>query len=58
MKITGDGDGNEDWFIHIVFRLIQKTEDLEHLMNDEVTDINNMLKTINNLQVYIIDGET
>ena len=32
-------------------RLMKKTEDLEHVMNDEVTDINEMIKTINKLQV-------
>jgi len=31
-------------------RLIKKTEDLEHLMNEEATDINAMLNTISNLQ--------
>jgi len=32
-------------------RLFKKTEDLEHLMNEEATDINAMLNTISNLQV-------
>jgi len=32
-------------------RLVKKTEDLEYMMNSEVSDINEMLKTINNLQV-------
>jgi len=31
-------------------RLLKKTEDLELLMNDEVSDINEMLKVVNNLQ--------
>ena len=34
-----------------IFRLFKKTEDLEHLMNEEATDINAMLNTISNLQV-------
>ena len=34
-----------------VYRLQTKLEDLEHLMNDEVTDINEAIKVINNLQV-------
>ena len=32
-------------------RLLNRTEDLEHLMNDEVTDINKILKLINTIQV-------
>ena len=35
------------------FRLQTKLEDLEHLMNDEVTDINEAIKAINHLQVKI-----
>ena len=35
----------------ILCRLQTKIEDLEHLMNDEVTDINEAIRTINNLQV-------
>ena len=31
-------------------------EDLEHLMNDEVTDINEAIKVINNLQVRTSDS--
>jgi len=31
-------------------RLLKKTEHLEYMMNDEVSDINEVLKTINNLQ--------
>ena len=34
-------------------RLQTKIEDLEHLMNDEVTDINEAIRTINNLQVSL-----
>ena len=32
-------------------RLLTRTEDLAHLMNDEVTDINQILKVINTIQV-------
>ena len=35
----------------VIARLQTKIEDLEHLMNDEVTDINEAIKAINNLQV-------
>merc|ERR1712106_599334 len=31
-------------------RLVKKTEHLEYMMNDEVSDINEVLQTINNLQ--------
>ena len=34
-----------------LFRLLKKTEELEHLMNEEVSDINEMLKVVNNIQV-------
>ena len=34
-----------------MFRLLKKTEELEHLMNEEVSDINEMLKVVNNIQV-------
>ena len=33
------------------FRLLNKVEDLERLMNDEVTDINEILNVINTIQV-------
>ena len=33
------------------FRLFNRTEDLERLMNDEVTDINEILTVINTIQV-------
>ena len=41
-------------FIWFICRLQTKLEDLEHLMNDEVTDINEAIKVINNLQVGFI----
>ena len=34
-----------------IFRLLNKVEDLERLMNDEVTDINEILNVINTIQV-------
>ena len=34
-----------------LFRLLNKVEDLERLMNDEVTDINEILSVINTIQV-------
>ena len=34
-------------------RLLNKVEDLERLMNDEVTDINEILNVINTIQVQI-----
>ena len=37
----------------ILFRLLNKVEDLERLMNDEVTDINEILNVINTIQVQI-----
>ena len=37
-----------------VFRLLKKTEDLEQLMNEEVSDINEMLKVVHNIQVIAI----
>ena len=42
------------YLTHYSFRLQTKLEDLEHLMNDEVTDINEAIKVINNLQVGFI----
>ena len=37
----------------IIFcRLIHRAEDLEALMNEEVTDINELISVINNIQVY------
>jgi hypothetical protein len=36
------------------FRLIQRAEDLEALMNEEVTDINELISVINNIQVIVI----
>ena len=35
------------------FRLYSKTEQLEQLMGEEVTDINEILAVINNIQVNI-----
>ena len=35
----------------IISRLVNKVEDLERLMNDEVTDINEILNVINTIQV-------
>merc|ERR1712059_91236 len=32
-------------------RLVRRAENLEHLMNEETTDINEMLKVINNIQL-------
>ena len=40
-----------------MFRLQTKLEDLEHLMNDEMTDINEAIKVINNLQVSVIRSD-
>ena len=42
---------NIEYTLCFVFRLLMKTEDLEYLMNDEVSDINEMLKVVNNIQV-------
>ena len=39
-------------------RLLTRTEDLEHLMNDEVTDINQIIKVINTIQVGTLDHST
>ena len=36
---------------NFVPRLVNKVEDLERLMNDEVTDINEILNVINTIQV-------
>ena len=36
-------------------RLLTRTEDLEHLMNDEVTDINEILSVINTIQVNTLE---
>ena len=36
---------------NFVSRLVNKVEDLERLMNDEVTDINEILNVINTIQV-------
>ena len=36
-----------------LFRLYSKTEQLEQLMGEEVTDINEILAVINNIQVNI-----
>ena len=36
-------------------RLLNRTEDLEHLLNDEVTDINQILKVIDTIQVGTLD---
>ena len=36
-------------------RLLTRTEDLEHLMNDEVMDVNEILKVINTIQVGALD---
>ena len=38
---------------NFVSRLINKVEDLERLMNDEVTDINEILNVINTIQVKL-----
>ena len=35
------------------FRLYSKTEQLEQLMGEEVTDINEILAVINNIQVQV-----
>ena len=40
-------------FNMFVSRLINKVEDLERLMNDEVTDINEILNVINTIQVKL-----
>ena len=37
-----------------LFRLQSRADDLEALMNDEVTDINELLSVINNIQVWLI----
>ena len=36
-----------------LFRLYSKTEQLEQLMGEEVTDINEILAVINNIQVIL-----
>jgi hypothetical protein len=41
-----------------LYRLLTRTEDLEHLMNDEVTDINQIIKVINTIQVGTLDHST
>lgn len=38
---------------NFVSRLVNKVEDLERLMNDEVTDINEILNVINTIQVKL-----
>ena len=40
-------------FLIFVFRLLNKVEDLERLMNDEVTDINEILNVIDTIQVTL-----
>ena len=35
-------------------RLVQRAEDLEALMNEEVTDINELISVINNIQVLYV----
>ena len=37
---------------YLSFRLLNKVEDLERLMNDEVTDINEILNVIDTIQVH------
>ena len=37
--------------MNVAFRLLSRAEDLERLMNEEVTDINEILTVINTIQV-------
>ena len=44
---------NLNLICNFVSRLVNKVEDLERLMNDEVTDINEILNVINTIQVKL-----
>ena len=44
-------------FLIFVFRLLNKVEDLERLMNDEVTDINEILNVIDTIQVTFANSK-
>ena len=53
-KRLAKGDDNKKLTWFFVFRLLKKTEDLEHLMKKEVLDINEILKVVNKIQVITI----
>ena len=50
---TGDGDKIVPLYYWSFSRLLNKVEDLERLMNDEVTDINEILNVIDTIQVTL-----